>query len=196
MRKNAITYYKLFKAYFKGFIFGLFCFNFKPKLLRVGVNFNYNGILKLGNFVKIADNVRIYNHCVIGNRVVIGDNVELRCNGRPNKVIIGDNTTVNRNTVIGGMVSIGENCMIAPNCVIMGSNHTFSDTSIDIKRQSINSKGITICDNVWIGANATILDGVVIGSGCVIGGGAVVTKSIDSMSVAVGNPAKIIKKRT
>lgn len=127
---------------------------------------------------------------------MIGDNVELRCNGRPNKVIIGDNTTVNRNTVIDGMVSIGENCMIAPNCVIMGSNHTFSDTSIDIKRQSINSKGITICDNVWIGANATILDGVVIGSGCVIGGGAVVTKSIDSMSVAVGNPAKIIKKRT
>ena len=54
---------------------------------------------------------------------------------------------------------------------------------------------IIIEDDVWIGANVTIVAGVHIGTGCVIGAGSVVTKDIPALSVAVGNYAKVIKKR-
>ena len=55
--------------------------------------------------------------------------------------------------------------------------------------------GIKIMNDVWIGTGVRILDGVTIGRGSVIGAGSVVTKSIPDYSVAVGAPAKVIKKR-
>lgn len=56
-------------------------------------------------------------------------------------------------------------------------------------------KGITVGNDCWIGNNVIILDGVNIGDGVVIGAGAVVTKDIPANSVAVGNPARILKER-
>jgi len=162
--------------------------------LRVGKNVTLKGEIKIGKRVVIESNVKIYNHTEIGNYVTLGDNVELRSN-YPSFVKIGDRTSVNRNSMIMGVVSIGEDCAIAPGCMIIGSNHVFNDNKISIKKQGLNRKGIKIGNNVWLGANVVILDGVNIGEGCVIGAGSVVTKSIPPNSIAVGNPCKVIKSR-
>lgn len=58
------------------------------------------------------------------------------------------------------------------------------------------AKPITIGNNVWIGANSTILAGVVIGDNTVIGAGSVVTKSIPGNVVAVGVPCKVVREIT
>ena len=56
------------------------------------------------------------------------------------------------------------------------------------------AKGIVLEDNVWLGGNVVILPGVRIGEGAVIGAGAVVTRDIAPFSIAVGNPARVIRK--
>ena len=62
----------------------------------------------------------------ISNDVHIGDNVEFRSNGG-NKISVGENCTINRGSLIMGEVLIGSNCLIAPLCVVVGSNHNFSN---------------------------------------------------------------------
>ena len=64
-----------------------------------------------------------------------------------------------------------------------------------IKEQGVNSKGIVIEDNVWIGASATILDGVTISKGAVIAAGSVVNKNVDKYAIVAGVPAKVIGSR-
>jgi acetyltransferase-like isoleucine patch superfamily enzyme len=110
---------------------------------------------------------------------------------------IGVNCSVNPYCVLYGLggLKIGDNVRIAAHTVIVPANHTFDDPSIPICRQPETKKGIIIEDDVWIGAGCRILDGVRIGRGSVIGAGSVVTKSIPEMSVAVGVPARVIRRR-
>lgn len=65
--------------------------------------------------------------------------------------------------------------------------------ALRVAEAGVSTSPITINDNVWIGANATIAAGVTIGKHFVIGTGSVVTKDVPDYSVAVGNPAKVIK---
>ena len=76
------------------------------------------------------------------------------------------------------------------------SNHNFKDLSTPMKFQGHSGGNIVICNDVWIGANATIVPDVCIGKGSIVGAGAVVTKNIPEYSICVGVPAKVIKKRT
>jgi len=112
-------------------------------------------------------------------------------------ITIGNNCTVNPFSILYGHggLTIGNGVRIAAHCVFIPANHNFSNVELPIYQQGYNQRGIVIEDDVWIGANCTILDGVIIGKGCVIGAGTVVTKSIDPYSVAVGVPARVIKKR-
>jgi len=109
---------------------------------------------------------------------------------------IGENTRIHGSCIHAySNIYIGKNCLIAANCQIFdGNGH---DLSFNDVSNRINSKGtakpIFIEDNVWIGANSIILPGVRIGQGSVIGAGSVVTKDIPSMTLAAGNPAKVIK---
>ena len=82
--------------------------------------------------------------------------------------------------------------MIAPNTTITTVGHPLSPK----KRRAhlAQAKEIKIGDDVWIGANVTILPGVTIGNNVVIGAGAVVTKDIPDNSLAVGVPARVIKE--
>jgi len=84
--------------------------------------------------------------------------------------------------------------MLAQNIIISGLNHGYEDVTTPPRIQKVVTKQITIDDDVWIGANCVITAGVTIGKHAVIGAGSVVTKDIPQFSVAVGNPARVIKK--
>ena len=91
-----------------------------------------------------------------------------------------------------GMVRIGSRVMCANNVSILAATH---ETGVESRRADIEyTKPVEIGDDCWIGANVTILPGVKIGQGCTIGAGSIVTKDIPDFSVAVGSPARVIKK--
>jgi acetyltransferase-like isoleucine patch superfamily enzyme len=73
-------------------------------------------------------------------------------------------------------------------------NHAYEDITLPISKQKETTALITVEDECWIGANAVITAGVTLGKHSVIAAGAVVTKSIPPYSVAVGNPARVIKQ--
>ena len=109
-------------------------------------------------------------------------------------VLIGNNTLIGMGNVIIGPVSIGNNVIFAQHIVASGLNHSYTDINIPIHAQKILTAPIVIEDDCWIAANAVITAGVKIGKHSVIAAGAVVTKDIPPFSVAVGNPAKVIKQ--
>lgn len=168
----------------------------KPLIgLRLSSNVQIWGKVIFGKRLFIGQNCKIYSLVSFGNDIYIGDNVELRCNGG-NRIKIGNNVTLNRGAMVLGEVLIGNDCLIAPYCVIIGSNHIFDNTSIPINKQGISSSGVQIEENVWLGAHVTVLDGVKIGKNSIIGAGSVVTKDIPSNSIAVGNPCKVVRARS
>ncbi|KAH7723996.1 hypothetical protein AAVH_08434 [Aphelenchoides avenae] len=107
---------------------------------------------------------------------------------------IGDNFYSNVNFVVldCAKVTIGDNVFVAPNVSIHTAGHP-----LDVERRNGGlefAHPVKICNNCWIGAGVNILPGVTIGEGCVIGAGSVVTKDIPANSLAVGVPAKVVKK--
>lgn len=108
-------------------------------------------------------------------------------------IFCGDNVYFNVNCVVldSTKVTIGSNVLFAPGVQLYTATHPLD---IETRRTHELAKPITIGDDCWIGGNAIICPGVTIGNGCVIGAGAVVTKDIPDHSMAVGNPAKVIKK--
>lgn len=114
-------------------------------------------------------------------------------NNAVGEIHIGDRTRIGLHNTVIGPVHIGHDVNIAQGVVISGLNHNYKDTTRTISEQGVSTSPITIGDDVWIGANAVITAGVTIGTHCVIGAGSIVTQSIPDYSVAVGNPAKIIK---
>ena len=109
---------------------------------------------------------------------------------------IGDNSGIGENSFVQPRVSIGKNVMMGPECFIYTKNHETSRVDIPMINQGYGEfRPVTIGDDVWIGSRVTILPGVTIGEGCVIGACAVVTKDVPPYSVAVGNPARVVKNR-
>ncbi|RYE53880.1 MAG: acyltransferase [Sphingobacteriales bacterium] len=114
---------------------------------------------------------------------------------------IGDNVSIQKDCHIGAInkISIGNNVLLASKVFI--SDHSHGDISKDAiqlapSRRKLYSKGTVIIeDNVWIGANASILAGVVIGKGAIIGANSVVTRDIPDFAIAFGNPARVIRYR-
>ena len=155
--------------------------------------------LTLGQGAEVLGHSRIWANgksarITIGDYTTIFPYALLKANG--GTIEIGEGSTVNDYSVLygDGNLYIGNDVHIAAHVTIIAAEHIYQklgqpDFSIDMRKQ-----GVRIEDSVWIGANAVILDGVVIGKGAVIGAGAVVTKSIEPYSVAVGVPARAIKK--
>ena len=92
------------------------------------------------------------------------------------------------------MVTLGDNCLIAPNVSIYTAGHTIHPAARALGYEY--GIAVTIGDNVWIGGNTVINPGVHIGSNVVIGAGSVVTKDIPDWSFAAGNPCKVIRQIT
>lgn len=110
--------------------------------------------------------------------------------------VLGEHSGVGRDCEIMDQVTIGSNVMMGPNVYICTETHNFSDCTVPMQFQGMKpTKGVVIEDDVWIGTRVIIVPGVTIGHGSVIGAGAIVTKDIPPWSVAVGNPARVVKSR-
>lgn len=109
---------------------------------------------------------------------------------------VGKNFYANYNCTIldVGKVTIGDNCMFAPNVAIYTAGHPIHPDS----RNSMYEYGIpvSIGDNCWLGGNTIVCPGVKIGNNVVIGTGSVVTKDIPDWSIAAGNPCRVIRTIT
>ncbi len=109
---------------------------------------------------------------------------------------IGNHCFVGEFTIVRGQggVHIGNSVLIAPGVRILAVNHLFGDVRQPVMAQGIEAKGIIIGDGAWIGGGALVLDGVRVGRGAVVGAGAVVTRDVPPFSVAVGSPARVVKR--
>jgi maltose O-acetyltransferase len=107
-------------------------------------------------------------------------------------VYCGDNVYFNVNCVVldAAKVTIGSNVLFGPGVQLYAATHPLDAV---VRRTLELAEPITIGDDCWIGGSTVICPGVTIGAGCVIGAGSVVTKDVPAYSLAVGNPAKVIK---
>ena len=118
-------------------------------------------------------------------------------------LFFGDNVQINDYCHINAFksVRIGDNVLIASKVFItdlehgsyVGDDNDSNPNSI-VKDRPLSSKPVIIGNNVWIGELCSVLPGVTIGDNSIIGANSVVTKSIPANSIAVGNPAKVIKQ--
>jgi acetyltransferase-like isoleucine patch superfamily enzyme len=117
-------------------------------------------------------------------------------------VRVGDDSNLGFRPILIAALSeirIGHHVLFGPEVVIIGGGHNTTVPGrfmCDVFEKTGNEDlGVTIEDDVWIGARAVILHGVSVGRGSVIGAGSIVTKSVPPYAIAAGNPAKIIRFR-
>jgi acetyltransferase-like isoleucine patch superfamily enzyme len=172
-----------------------------------GVVFGQNVVLRHPHKMKIGDNVVIDDYCVLdakgcqGIDFIIGNHVILSrgciLSAKDGKLSVGDNTNFGANCLVYAVkeVKIGKDTLLAAQCYVGGSMYHIERTDIPPIQQGSYANGVSIGDGCWLGAGVKVMDGVAIGDGVVLGTGAVVNKNIESFTVAVGVPAKVIKKR-
>lgn len=135
----------------------------------------------------------------IGDGVVIDAFVKIKPAGGSGDVVIGRGTHINSGVVIysGNGVLIGSDVLIAANCTFAPTNHEFAskDHRIIDQRFQPSRGGIIVEDDVWIGANAVLLDGAILRRGCIIGALAMVRSEIEPYSINVGAPTRVIGYR-
>lgn len=133
----------------------------------------------------------------LGKRVVLHKGVRILMS-RNSSLVLKDKSWISYYTIIiastGSKIVVGENTMIGGNCMIVSADHDYRD-KLSLRDSGHIVGDIIIGDNCWIGANCIITKGVSIGDGSIIGAGSVVKTDIPPMSVAVGVPAKVMRKR-
>jgi len=158
-------------------------------------------ILKIGANSFLANNVQILGlkNIIIGSNTTIGENTLITINNRDTdkvKLIIGNNVYIGRNNffTVGDVMTIGDYCIFGNNCSFISSNHNFSNPMMPYALSgATDSNKIEIGLNCWLGYNVSIIGSVKIGYGSIIGANSVVLKDVPPFSIAVGNPAKVIK---
>jgi acetyltransferase-like isoleucine patch superfamily enzyme len=117
--------------------------------------------------------------------------------GLPHAFIrIGKDSLVGEYSVIRGQggVTIGDRVYTSPGTQIIAVNHIFNDPQRPFVEQGITAEGIVIEDDVWLGSNCVITDGVRVGKGAVVAAGAVVTKDVPPHTIVAGVPAKVLRE--
>lgn len=137
----------------------------------------------------IGPNTRVWQFCVILPAAVIGDNCNINCQVFiENDVLIGNNVTIKPGVQIWDGITIEDNVFIGPNVTFTNDLNPRSKIYPEKFLKTLIKKGASI------GANATILPGLVIGENALIGAGSVVLKDVPDNTVWVGNPARQIKE--
>lgn len=129
---------------------------------------NINSRIEPGAFIR--ENVEIGNNCIVMMGAVINIGA-----------VIGDGTMIDMGVVLGGRATVGKNCHIGAGAVLAGVIEPASATPVIVE------------DDVMIGANAVVLEGVRIGKGAVVAAGAVVIEDVPENSVVGGTPARVLK---
>ncbi|GBE45637.1 galactoside O-acetyltransferase [bacterium BMS3Bbin11] len=177
-----------------------------------GVMFADNIVLRQPKNIHLGNNVIISEFCVLDarhddeNKVItladdamLSTNIMISCKNAC--ISVGKNAGLGAQTIIHATndcsVSIGDDVIIGPQSYISaGGNYHFDQLDIPIREQGINPDGgITLQNNIWLGAKVTVLGGVTMESGSIAGAGAVVNKSIPANAICAGVPAKVIKTR-
>lgn len=140
--------------------------------------------------------VRPRRRVTMGEGATLAPNVSLR-NGE--RITIGARSKVGERAYLWagdqrGRVTIGEDCRLGPEVFITASDYGLAPDQ-KIAEQPRNEQDVVIGNDVWLGARVFVAAGVTIGDGCVVSAGSVVTKSLPPGSVAVGIPARIVRRR-
>jgi len=138
---------------------------------------------KIGTKCLIADYASVREETTVGNTTIIGRSTVVE-----NKVTIGNHCKIETNTFIPAFSEIGSHCFIAPHVVF--TNDNFMGRT---EERKIHFKGVTMQDGGRLGANATVLPGIVIEADGVAAAGAVVTRQITGGHIVAGNPARLLR---
>lgn len=159
--------------------------------------------------VKSGKNVYVGSrvHFECGNNVILGNNVSIRpdCDifpseGSGNGIEISDYSDIGTRNRLGGNVRIGKHVLLVPDNYIASVDHCFQEIDVPIMYQGAyephrnGHENLSIGDGSWIGCHCAIIGDVHIGKHVVIGANSVVTKDIPDFSVAVGCPARVVKR--
>jgi acetyltransferase-like isoleucine patch superfamily enzyme len=113
------------------------------------------------------------------------------------EIIIGNNVGISGGIIIAASkIEIGNNVMIGANCTILDTDFHHSDLQKRTTDNSFPTRPVVIKDNVFIGTNCIILKGVTIGQNSTIGAGSIVINDIPDNSIAIGNPCKIVIRKS
>ncbi|GGD29432.1 2,3,4,5-tetrahydropyridine-2,6-dicarboxylate N-acetyltransferase [Pontibacillus salipaludis] len=128
-------------------------------------------------------NARIEPGAIIRDQVEIGDGAVIMLGAAINiGSVVGEGTMIDMNVVLGGRATVGKNCHIGAGAVLAGVIEPPS------------AKPVVVEDEVVVGANAVILEGVTVGKGSVVAAGSIVTQDVPPNTVVAGTPAKVIKE--
>lgn len=196
-KKNFIEQ-AFFKIYF---LFTSFYFRIVHKIkigkkCKIYFSSTIRGSIVIGEEVSIGKFSNITGNIEIGNLSYIGEFTRLNTmqNG---KIIIGNNCHINVFNLIGSSkkVTIGDNALFAAGIKITDATHNIDDVNVLTKVSIVDTEEVSIGKNCWLGFDVNVIMGGQIGQNCVIGSKSLVNKKIPSNVIAVGVPAKIIKKR-
>jgi acetyltransferase-like isoleucine patch superfamily enzyme len=184
---------RLYPFFFKGF--------HKKAFLGRNITLRCPRQMRLSAGVVVDDFVQLIATSRRPKAITIGEGTFLRSfamlnSGPPEGFIhIGRNSTVGQGALLygNGGLTIGNNVMIAGQSAIIASSHNYEDVRLPMTDQGYCARGITIYDNVWIGAGAKIMDGVSIGEGAIVGANAMVNRPVAPGERVGGIPASPLK---
>lgn len=159
------------------------------KVIATHLPQSYSKFNKISHYLRVLSAKLILDKC--GKKIAIGRKAIFSKN-----IVIGNNSGIGEKCEILGKCTIGDNVLMAPECIIYTRNHNFMDKNELIVNQGVTEEfPVVIGNDVWIGRRVIILPGVNIGNGAIIAAGSVVTKDVPPYTLVGGNPSKIIKEQ-